>query len=398
MNTNSTARKIRRAWVARCLAAAGAAGLLLALAPPAVAAAAPTTWMVKPGQSIQAAADRARSGDTITIGAGKYYEAICIEGKGLTIKGAGRDSTIILPPATASANHCWVPGTPEGGTVENVSALKFLNPDGPVAVTDLQTNGHPEDGIVVWGAKGFTVSHTKGVGHGVFGILATAGSTNIVISDNIEGGAKGPIGPVGTGGISVGDSATAKALITNNRSEGLHLGIFVRESRGGTISNNTVRGNCVGILVFDDSATEKPSTNGNVIGGNWSVLANQSVANNGYCIAGRDGSQHVSGVGMAVVNADKVLISANTITDNHPVVPPGQDPVNFFPAGLSVLSFPMPPGQPGVDPGPAENVQVIGNVFKNNQPVDIQLFSQGSGNVFKLNLCSTSDPTSICKK
>ena len=133
----------------------------------------------------------------------------------------------------------------------------------------------------------------------------------------------------------------------------MHLGIFVRESRGGVISGNTVRGNCVGILVFDDSATEKPNTAGNVIGGNFTVLANRSSANNGYCIAGRDGSQKVSGVGISVVNADKVLVSANTVTDNHPVVPAGQDPPNFFPAGLSVLTFPKPVGQPGADPGPA---------------------------------------------
>ena len=176
-NSNSTASRNRRAWAGRLLATAAAVGLLAALAPPGVAVATGTTWVVKPGQSIQAAADGAQSGDTIKIEAGKHDEAVCIEGKGLTIKGAGRDSTIILPPPTATANGCWVPGTPEGGTVENVSTLKFLNPDRPVTVTDLQTNGHPEDGIVVWGAKGFTVKHTKGVGHGVYGILATAGST-----------------------------------------------------------------------------------------------------------------------------------------------------------------------------------------------------------------------------
>jgi len=232
----------------------------------------------------------------------------------------------------------------------------------------------------------------------VYGILATAGSTNIVIADNIEQGATGPIGPVGTAGISVGDSANAKALIANNRSEGLHLGIFARESRTGTISNNTVRGNCIGILVFDDSATRSPVRPPNVIGGNWAVLANRSVVNNGYCIASRDGSQHVSGMGMAIVNADKVLVSANTITDDHPVIPPGQDPVNFFPAGMAVLTFPMPPGQPGVDPGPAENVRVVGNIFKNNQPVDIQLFAPGSGDIFTRNLCGTSDPATICTK
>ncbi|HET9117711.1 MAG TPA: hypothetical protein VFN75_06500, partial [Pseudonocardiaceae bacterium] len=61
-------------------------------------------------------------------------------------------------------------------------------------------------------------------------------------------------------------------------------------------------GNCVGVLVFDDSATEIPDTTRHVVGGDWKVTGNTSVANNRYCIAGRDGSQRVSGVGMLVTN------------------------------------------------------------------------------------------------
>ena len=45
-----------------------------------------------------------------------------------------------------------------------------------------------------------------------------------------------------------------------------------------------------------------------------------------------------------------------------------------------------------MDPGPAEKVQVVGNIFMNNQPFGIQLFLSGTGNIFTLNLCSTSDP------
>lgn len=393
--THSTTRKRRRGTSA--LALATLTPLLVALLPPSTAAAA-TTWTVGPGQSIQAAVNQAASGDTIQILAGTYAEAVCVVGKGLTVQGAGRDATIITRPAVLPTSDCWVPGAPEGSPNEDVSALKFLNPNGPVVVTDLQTQGHPESGIVAWKARGFTVSRTKGVGHPRYGILATADSKNITISNNVE------VGVVvnnrsGTAGISIGDSAAANAVVSGNSATNLNLGIFARESRGGTIANNTVSGNCVGILVFDDANTERPNTTGTVIGGDFKVLSNTSTANNRLCFAGRDGSLRVSGVGVSIVNADKVVVSGNTITDHLPTIPPGVT-LNFPPAGLSLLRVPAPPVPPGAptppDPGPAENVKVIGNTVRNNVPVDILVGTDGGGIQFIGNRCGTSVPASIC--
>ena len=53
-------------------------------------------WRVDPGRR-----DQAESGDTIEIEAGTYEEAVCVDGKGLTIVGAGRggDGTKIVWPA-----------------------------------------------------------------------------------------------------------------------------------------------------------------------------------------------------------------------------------------------------------------------------------------------------------
>ncbi len=384
---------------------AAAVTALVGVFPSTASAAAAKVWVVHPGDSIQAVVDQAASGDTVKIDAGTYAQAVCIINKGLTIQGAGPGKTVLTNPASppmADPDKCWQPGAPEGGPVEDVSAIKFYYPDKPVVVTGLSTYGHPEDGIIAWGAKGFTVTNTAGSHHGNYGILATAGSTNVTISNNVETGGDPYPADSGTAGISDADSANAKAVVANNTVTGWHLGVFLRESAYGVAANNTVTGNCVGILVFDDSATEKPDDTGRVEGGNWALLRNKSTANNQYCVAGRAGQFVVSGVGMSIVNAANVLVAGNTITDNVPNQEDNAPPIGFQPAGLSVLTFPQPAGTAGDDPGSATNVKVIGNTIVRNVPLDVlegRDFVTGQVNVgatFVGNTCNVSDPPEIC--
>ncbi|WP_432574247.1 right-handed parallel beta-helix repeat-containing protein [Kineococcus sp. SYSU DK005] len=419
MRTAGTTVGTARGRVLRRLAAAGAAGTLLAVTLPAGVAAAGsgTTWRVHPGQSIQAAVDRARSGDTIQLAAGTYRESVCVVGKGLTVKGAGRERTTLTwspwdtvadLPAVAS-NPCLeaqnvADAEDDNGTlVDNVSGLFFLNPDRPVKVRDLATRDHPANGVVAWGARGFEVKATRGTGHERYGILA-ADSTDVSIKDNVEVGVVRSA-PVlgGTAGISVGDSAHADATIAGNTVRNYNLGVFAREARTGVIKGNTLTGNCAGVLVFDDSATEIPDTSRHVVGGDWSVKGNHVADNTRYCLVGRDGSQRVSGTGIAVTNADRVNVSGNTLRGNRPVVPAGQDPVNFPSGGVSLISFSSPPGTnpPGaVPPGLVEHVTVKGNTFRDNAPTDVfvsqpnpyapLIQGPGEGIVIKGNRCGSA--------
>ena len=104
----------------------------------------------------------------------KYREAVCIVGKGLTIIGAGRNRTTILPPRLRRAQRVLVVDTPADGRgqppEDGYSALHFEDPDRRVTVTRLSTEGHPGSGIVAHGASGFTVTNTSGTGHGLYGI------------------------------------------------------------------------------------------------------------------------------------------------------------------------------------------------------------------------------------
>jgi hypothetical protein len=375
---------------------------------------------VEPGESIQEAADRARSGDVIRLAEGEFYEAVCIVGKGLTIIGAGRDKTKILPPATApAANECWTltgpPQQPGDPPEDGYSALHFEDPDRRVTVTRLSTEGHPGSGIVAHGAKAFTVTHTSGTGHGLYGILAAEGSTNIRIVNNVETGVEVPSTrpdappESGTAGISVGDTGDADAVIAHNTITGWNLGIFAREARSGSIVGNSTSGNCIGVLVFDDSSTESLAEPVNFPAGDWKVIANKSTANNRFCLAGPAGNQLVSGVGMALVNVDDSLVTANRISDNSSIAPPpGEGQFPFPTAGLVLLSLPaFTPPPDGVPPAPVEDVKVIANRFANN---DLDIF-EGAISVpipgvpptpapvnitYVANSCTTSVPPTIC--
>ncbi|OMQ16267.1 hypothetical protein A7K94_0203705 [Modestobacter sp. VKM Ac-2676] len=368
------------------------------------------------------AVDRARSGDTIKIAPGTYQEAVCIEGKGLKIVGSGAGRTTIswpdwgrgVPLPEVTPNACWeasesadAEGDPTT-LADDVSGLFFLDPDGPVEVKALSTVNHPASGIVAWNAHGFRVKHTSGTGHERYGVLAAA-STDIRITGNVEKGIdRGAPWFAGTAGISVGDSDAANARVTGNHVEGYNLGIFIRESRGGQVTANKVTGNCVGVLLFDDAATEIPDNTRQVEGGDFRITANASIANNRYCLAGRDGSQVVSGVGMSITNADDVTVKANSIIGNRPIVPAGQATTNYPAGGLSLVSFAPPPGTlpPGVTgPGLVQDITVKANYFRDNQPTDIWvtrpipgtlLQEAGPGIVIRHNRCTTSFPADIC--
>ncbi len=73
----------------------------------------PRTIHVGPGESIQAAIDRARPGDTVDVAPGFYRENLTITTDGVTLRGAGASprGTVLEPPSTPAGRVCDFEGT-----------------------------------------------------------------------------------------------------------------------------------------------------------------------------------------------------------------------------------------------------------------------------------------------
>ena len=67
-----------------------------------------TTIVVSPGQSIQAAVNRARPGDTVLVRAGVYQQSVQIRTDGITLRGSGNSlhGTVLMPPRHKAAQRC----------------------------------------------------------------------------------------------------------------------------------------------------------------------------------------------------------------------------------------------------------------------------------------------------
>jgi hypothetical protein len=64
--------------------------------------------VVRPGQSIQAAVDRAHPGDTVLVKRGIYHQSVQIRKDGITLRGSGGfyGGTVIVPPKSIPKTLC----------------------------------------------------------------------------------------------------------------------------------------------------------------------------------------------------------------------------------------------------------------------------------------------------
>ena len=323
--------------------------------------------VVGPGDSIQAAVDAARPGDTIVV-TGRHQENVAITTDGITLHGLG---AVLEPAATPAQNACTDPNAP--ADVNGICILGDVNFDtGEVLreVRDVTVSGFMirgfSDGIVALGAHDATFERNVAAGNAEYGITAF-GSTGTRMLFNRASGS-------GEAGFYIGDSPAADATLIGNDSSGNLFGILIRNAQHGKAAANSIHGNCAGVAVLAD--LPGPA-------GLFHLAGNQIRTNTKACAAGEDIPFPLSGVGVLLLGATGVQINGNLITGNAPSAD------TKFSGGVVVASG---PGDPAT--APADN-QVHGNRILHNHP-DVFWDGTGSGNSFRGNLCQTSTPAGLC--
>ncbi len=326
------------------------------------------TQTVHPGQSIQAAVNRAHAGDTIIVRPGRYHENVLIKKNGITLRGSGASSggTVLLPPARPSRSVC---GQVKSGICVfgdfNFRTGHIKSYVHNVRITGFMINNFHSFGVVAFAAANTRMDNNSANNNGEYGLTGFASTRTQYVKNRATGS--------GEAGIYVGDSPDAHALVIGNNLSGNSLGIFIRHARGVEVAFNNVQKNCQGILVLDDG--EKGGA------GNADIRYNYVHANNKVCRGG-DEAPPLSGGGILLLGATHNTVANNSVLNN------GGNKVN---SGGIVLISAAPFGGSNAH----DNV-VRNNTAYRNAPADIRWDGRGQNNVFYRNHCDRSSPRRIC--
>jgi parallel beta-helix repeat protein len=326
---------------------------------PVAAASAARTFVVHPGQSIQAAVNRADPGDTVLIKPGHYRQSVLVAKDNLRLRGSGAGpGGTVITPAAAPHGPCGTQGS--GICVLDPSQQRTIV---GAQVDSLEVRGFASDGVVGVGTRGFIVRNVTARNNGRYGITKFASSGGQFIHNVTSGSADA--------GIYVGDSPNANTFIAGNDVSNNGFGILVRNAQHATIRFNEVHNNCIGIFVW-----WLPG-----VAGESDISFNTSHHNNKFCPSGDEVHFNYSGSGIALMGAHDTVIANNSVLGNR-----GNTPVS---GGIVLVS-----GQ--FDGGPPSSGNVIrDNTAFRDAPADI-IDHSGGTNTFRRNFCSRSMPGGLC--
>ncbi len=338
---------MRRGFLAALVVGSGLAPLLVA--PPAAA----QVIAVPPGGSIHQAVKSAQPGDTIQLSAGLYEDVVSVKTNDITIQGVGSGTggTVLRPPAD-------LPGRCFRGTI-GICVLGDFQEGTPVegvTISGIRVEDFVSTGLLGFLTIGLTFEGNAVVGSADYGFAAFE-SQGIAMRNNVASG-------IGFTGLYVGDTRRAHAAIEGNEAFDATFGLFLRDTSGGDVTGNVLHDNCIGALIFDTPEA--------VRAGNYTFSANEVRHNTAFCRGGGPEDPSTAGTGIAIADARRVTIEANTIARNRTTrdVP--------FHGGVVLVSF--------GGPGPSDNT-VTGNTLIRNRP-NIFTDGSGSGNVIENNVCT----------
>jgi parallel beta-helix repeat protein len=235
-----------------------------------------------------------------------------------------------------------------------------------VVKNDVRSYPDNRSAILVEETIDTTVAGNDLVGNGA-GVFVEANTTGTKILSN-------DMSRSNFAGIFLGGPKPVNAKVVGNNISGGAWGMYVADTKRGSIAGNTIRNNCAGM--FFEAFPSEPV-------GDFEVKGN-TVENNTRSCQGANFDPAFSGIGIALLGASGMELTGNHLSGN---VPSGPTAVS---GGVVVSTGPF-----GGGTTKPMNNSVIGNHFGRNKP-DIFWDKSGSGNRFLGNLCDTSVPSSLC--
>lgn len=245
----------------------------------------PTTWRVKPGESIQSALDRSIPGDVIEIHPGTYNEMLLIDIDNITIRGlkengqrAVLDGQNKLTDAVITSGHKF--------TIEGLSVKDYVN-----------------NGITVHGATDVTFRDLIVHNTGLYGVYPVE-CKGVLVEECVLTGIK-------DAAIYVGQSRDI--IVRNNECHDNVAGIEIENSVHSLIENNYLHDNTAGMLVF--LLPNNPSK----VGSDHKVKNNRIINNNheNFGDPGAIVGKLIPGTGLLIMAADRTEVTANEIRGNE---------------------------------------------------------------------------------
>lgn len=292
-------------------------------AAPAQARRDPTTWRVKPGESIQSALDRTIAGDTIEVSPGIYNETLLIDVDSITIRGlvengqrAVLDGQNKLTDAVITSSHRF--------TIEGLMVKDYVN-----------------NGITVHGGTDVTFRDLIVENTGLYGVYPV--ESKGVLVENCK------LTKIKDAAIYVGQSRDI--IVRNNECYENVAGIEIENSVNSLVENNYLHDNTAGMLVFllpnnpSKVATDHKVRNNRIINNNHANFGDPNA------IVGK----LIPGTGLLIMAADRTEITANEMR--------GNDSFGLAVVGLAVA---FPKGRTfDVGSIPEQN-RIHGNTFADN--------------------------------
>lgn len=252
----------------------------------------PQTILVRAGESIQAAVDQARPGDTVEVEPGIYHETVYIDVQGITMRG-------LIHGEGENEERAWIDG-------RGVLSDGFNTTGDDFVLEGFGIRNTVGNGVLTTGAQRIVYRNLIIQDAGIYGLYPVE-CTDILIENVIATG-------IEDAAIYVGQSR-GPIIVRDNEVYGNVTGIEIENSTDADVYNNHVHDNAGGILVF--LLPNNPSR----VGYNTRVFDNL-IENNNHVNFGAENaivSKVPSGTGIMIMTADYTEVFNNTIRNNKSV-------------------------------------------------------------------------------